>query len=51
MRRMIEYNIALLGKWGWRMLVDRDGLWYRVLVTCYGQEGGILREGGWQASS
>jgi len=28
------------------MLVDRDGLWYRVLVAQYGEEGGFLREGG-----
>ena len=28
------------------MLVDREGLWYRVLVARYGQEGGMLREGG-----
>jgi len=51
MRRMREFNIPLLGKWCWRMLVDRDGLWYKVLVACYGQEGGILMEGGWWASS
>ena len=45
-RRMREFNLALLGKWCWRMLVEREGLWYRVLVACYGQEGGMVREGG-----
>lgn len=42
---MREFNISLLGKWCWMMLVDREGLWYPVLVTRYGQNGGMLREG------
>ncbi|MCI66053.1 putative non-LTR retroelement reverse transcriptase related, partial [Trifolium medium] len=29
----MEFNTALLGKWCWRMLVDRGGLWFRVLAT------------------
>jgi len=28
------------------MLVDKEGLWYRVLKARYGEEGGRLREGG-----
>jgi len=39
-RRLHEFNISLLGKWWWRMLVDRDGLWYRVLKARYREEGG-----------
>jgi hypothetical protein len=39
---MREFNIALLGKWCWRLLVDRGGLWYRVLVAHYGEEAGRL---------
>jgi hypothetical protein len=39
-RRMREFNVALLGKWCWRMLVDKNGLWYRVLKARYGEEGG-----------
>lgn len=35
-RQLREFNLALLGKWCWRMLVDRGGLWYRVLVARYG---------------
>jgi hypothetical protein len=35
----------LFGKWCWRMLVDRDSLWYRTLVAHYGQEDGMLRKG------
>jgi hypothetical protein len=45
-RRLREFNEALLGKWCWRMLVDREGLWYRVLVARYGEEDGRLEDGG-----
>lgn len=45
-RRLREFNVALLGKWCWCMLVDKEGLWYRVLKARYGEEGGRLREGG-----
>jgi len=45
-RRLREFNVALLGKWCWRMLVDKEGLWYRVLKARYGEEGGRLKEGG-----
>jgi hypothetical protein len=51
---MRAFNIALLGKWGRRILVDRRGFWYRVLVAHYGEEveswrmgaGVVLRGGG-----
>jgi hypothetical protein len=46
-----EFNLALLGKWCWRMFVDRWGLWFRVLVARYGVERGGLQEGGRRASS
>ncbi|CAJ2652400.1 unnamed protein product [Trifolium pratense] len=49
-RQLREFNIALLGKWCWRMLVDREGLWFRVLVARYGLEGGSLRAGGQRGS-
>jgi len=45
-RRLREFNIALLGKWCWRLLVDRDGLWRRVLVARYGVADGGLEDGG-----
>ncbi|PNX90844.1 cysteine-rich receptor-like protein kinase, partial [Trifolium pratense] len=45
-RRLREFNLALLGKWCWRMLVDREGMWFRVLAARYGVEGGRLRVGG-----
>ena len=43
-RRLREFNVALLGKWCWQMLVDKEGLWYRVLKARYGEEGAV--EGG-----
>ncbi|GAU49673.1 hypothetical protein TSUD_91110 [Trifolium subterraneum] len=49
-RRLLEFNIALLGKWCWRMLVDREGLWFRVLAARYGMERDRLREGGRRGS-
>jgi len=45
-RELREFNLALLGKWCWRMLIDRGGLWYRVLVARYGEEDGRLEVGG-----
>jgi len=39
-RKLHEFNLALLGKWSWRMMVDKEGLWYRVLKARYGEEGG-----------
>ena len=50
-RQLREFNLALLGKWCWRMLVDREGLWFRVLAARYGVEGGRLRDGGRRGSS
>jgi len=45
-RQLREFNSALLGKWCWRMLVDRDGFWYRVLAAQYGEEARRLEVGG-----
>ena len=51
MRQLREFNIALLGKWCWRMLVDSGGFWYMVLVARYGEVAGRLVVGGRSASS
>jgi len=50
-RQLREFNIALLGKWCWRMLVDRGDFWYRVLAARYGEVAGRLEVGGRSASS
>ena len=50
-RQLKEFNQALLGKWCWRMLFDRSGFWYRILVTRYGEVGGRLEVGGRSCSS
>ncbi|GAU35959.1 hypothetical protein TSUD_207630 [Trifolium subterraneum] len=49
-RQVREFNLALLGKWCWRMLVDKEGLWFRVLAARYGVERGRLRVGGRRGS-
>ncbi|GAU17467.1 hypothetical protein TSUD_340100 [Trifolium subterraneum] len=41
----------LSGKWCWRMLVERDSLWFRVLVARYGLEHGRLCAGGLRGST
>jgi len=38
--------VALLGKWCWRLLIDRDSLWYTVLSARYRVEGGRVSDGG-----
>lgn len=43
--------MSFLGKWCWRLLVEKDGLWYRILKDMYGEEGGRIQEGGQNASA
>jgi hypothetical protein len=50
-RSLREFNYALLGKWCWRLLADRNSLWFRVMAARYGVEGSQLAEGGRSASS
>jgi hypothetical protein len=45
-RQLNVFNEAFLGKRCWRLLVDRDNLWYRVLVARYGEDDGRLDDGG-----
>jgi hypothetical protein len=47
-RQLREINTALLVKWCWRMLVEKIGLWYRVLIARYGVKGGFA-DSGWSA--
>jgi len=39
-RRIREFNLALLGKWCWRLVTKRHGLWYSVMAARYGLVGG-----------
>ena len=50
-RRIREFNYSLLGKWCWRLLVERDGFWFRVVAARYGVVGGRLVEGGRNTST
>ncbi|GAU46950.1 hypothetical protein TSUD_180540 [Trifolium subterraneum] len=47
----LSFFKAPSGKWCWRMLVDRGGLWFRVLAARYGVERGCVREGGRNGSA
>ena len=38
-------NIALLGKWLWRLLRERNGLWHKVIACIYG-----THPNGWDAN-
>ncbi|GAU39751.1 hypothetical protein TSUD_219940 [Trifolium subterraneum] len=40
----LSFFKAPSGKWCWRMLVDREGMWFRVLAARYGMERGRLRD-------
>jgi len=51
MMMLLKFNIALLGKWCWKIKVDQDSLWFKVLVAKYGQENGRVKEGGRRGSS
>ena len=49
-RRLREFNLALLGKRCWRQVTNREGLWFRLLAARYGLEGGRLQPGGREGS-
>jgi hypothetical protein len=44
------FNLALLGKWCWRMLGDKEGLWFRVLAARYRAEDFVMEVGEGQRS-
>lgn len=48
---MLEVNLALMGKWCWRLHVGQRGLWYRVLTSRYGEEEGRICEVRMRASA
>ena len=42
-RSIREFSLALLGKWCWRLLEERESLWFKVLSARYGVDGGRPR--------
>lgn len=38
-RRLKEFNLALICKWCWRVLDERGSFYYRVLSARYGEGG------------
>jgi hypothetical protein len=45
-RRIREFNLALLGKWCWHLYDNQGGLWFKVLVAKNRIEGGRVRRRG-----
>lgn len=43
------FNHALMGKWWWRLKIEGDSFWVRVLKEKYGVEGGV-GEKGWEST-
>ena len=39
-RNLSIFNKALLGKWSWRFVSEKNPLWKWVIVGTFGQEGG-----------
>jgi hypothetical protein len=39
MRRIMEFNLALFGKWCSRLKEECVSLWYKVLAAQYGRRG------------
>jgi len=38
-RRSRDFNLALLGKWCWRLVTEGHGLWFNVLASRNGLVG------------
>ena len=43
---LIKRNKALLGKWLWRFLLEKDSLWHAIIVSKYGSH-----PNGWDANN
>lgn len=37
------FNMDLIGKWMWRMRVEKEKLWYKVLKYKYGKDDGKIK--------
>lgn len=42
-RNMEIFNISLLAKWKWRILAERECIWYKFLTQLYGADGVLKR--------
>ena len=40
-RTLGTFNKALLGKWFWRFVIEKNPIWKWVIVGKYGQEDGV----------
>ena len=45
-QKLRKFNMVLLEKWCWRLLVDNEGFWYKVMVAKYGEEEDSIRRVG-----
>jgi len=43
---ILEFNLSLLRKWFWRVHVEHDSLWYKMLVAKYRVARGRVKKGG-----
>ncbi|GKU95921.1 hypothetical protein SLEP1_g9218 [Rubroshorea leprosula] len=44
---LVKFNMALLGKWRWRLMVEKEALWNRVVEAKYG----IHKEKDWEGKN
>lgn len=44
-RNLMMFNYASLGKWEWKVINERKGIWFEALVNTYGMVNGSLNLG------
>lgn len=49
-RRLWEFNMALLDKWWWRLKEEQSSLWFRVLASRFGEDSLFVHEDGRRGS-
>jgi hypothetical protein len=50
-KNLKAFNLALLGKWKWRIQSEKNSLWVRVLASKYGESNGRINRDGSQGSA
>jgi hypothetical protein len=50
-KNLKAFNLALLGKWKWRIQSEKNSLWVRVLASKYGESNGRINRDGSQGST